>query len=474
MKFGFVNASYTSRSTAVADQECINLFAETNEVEGAQSQRSYYGTAGLAVFCTFPSNPTRGSIEANGRMFSVCDTTLYEVFSDGTFTAIGDVDSDGRPASIAASNIQLLIVSAGRAFCFTLATNTLLEVTGLLAAVPLQVEYSDGYFIVCFQSSNKFQVSDILDGTVWPGIQVNAVSVFPENVISIIVNHRELWVMGKRHIQPYANTGSDEIFDPIGGALMEIGTAATFARNRIDNTIFWISEDERGARQAWRASGYTPQRISTHAVETAWSSYPTLETAVSYAYQDAGHLFWVVYIPNTDCTWVFDVAENLWHKRAQWVEPNFFPHPSWNHVYAFGKHLVGDWQTGKLYDMSMDYLDNAGTKIRRLRRSPTLGSEMQYITHVSLTVDFDTGQTPQPPFVDGNGNPRPAQAMLRWSDDRGKTWSNEHILGCGFAGEYRTRVIWWRLGVSRYRIYELSMTDPIPWAVVDSYLEVGT
>ena len=50
---------------------------------------------------------------------------------------------------------------------------------------------------------------------------------------------------------------------------VEAGAAATFGRSLVDNTVFWISEDERGARQAWRANGYNPLRISTHAVEVA-------------------------------------------------------------------------------------------------------------------------------------------------------------------------------------------------------------
>ncbi len=324
-------------------------------------------------------------------------------------------------------------------------------------------------------------MSDILDGTTWPGIQVNEVSVFAENIVGIRVSHRELWVMGSQHMQPYQDTGTDEVFDVIPGTLIDTGLGTTFGHSLVDNTIFWISQDARGAWQAWRANGYTPQRISTHAVETALSSYPNIKGLVSYAYQDAGHLFWVIYVPNTDCSWVFDVAENLWHKRAEWHEDTaiFTPHRSWNHVYAFGKHLVGDWKTGNLYEMSMAvpsgaggylFADDNGALIRRVRRSPTLVNEMEWIYHSRLIVDFATGLGPQPPFVDGEGNPRAPQAMLRWSDDRGSTWSNEYIRDCGFAGQYKVRVQWLRLGRSRYRVYELSVTDPIPWTIVDAYL----
>jgi hypothetical protein len=123
--------------------------------------------------------------------------------------------------------------------------------------------------------------------------------------------------------------------------------------------------------------------------------------------------------------------------------------------------------------MSLSNLDDNGQAIRRLRRSPTLNNEMEWAYHAQLIVDFATGLGPQPPLKDGNGNDRPPQAMLRWSDNRGSTWSNQHIADCGFAGEYNTRVIWRRLGRSRYRVYEVSVSDPIPWSITDAYLKAS-
>jgi hypothetical protein len=354
----------------------------------------------------------------------------------------------------------------------------ILDVTDQLAGAPVVAKYSDGYFVVIFENSNKFQMSDILDGTTWPALYVNAVSVFPENIVSIEISHREPWIFGSSHAQPYQDTGSDNIFDVIPGALIEMGSAARFGTIMIDNTPFWIGKDKNGSCQAWRASGYTPQRISTHAVEYALSSYSaeSISNLVSYSYQEEGHLFWMLYIPGTDCTWVYDVSEGLWHKRGEWHEESatFGPHRSWNHVFAFGKHLVGDWASGNLYEMSLNYWDDDGETIRRVRRAPTITSELNWVFHSALKVYFFNGLGPQPPLLDGDGNSRAPQAMLRWSDDHGETWSNSHLADCGSAGQYKVRTIWRRLGCSRYRVYELTMSDPIPWSIVDAYLDVNT
>lgn len=55
------------------------------------------------------------------------------------------------------------------------------------------------------------------------------------------------------------------------------------------------------------------------------------------------------------------------------------------------------------------------------------------------------------------------RVCLRWSDDGGHTWSNEHWMDAGKIGEYGKRMIWRRLGMTqklRDRVYELSGTDP--------------
>ena len=468
----FVGGSYTALSSAVADEEAINLYAETIESAGAQTQRSYFYTPGTAVFATLSGTP-RGSWEINGRAFAVAGTELVELFANGAHAVLGAVVDDSLPASLAASSIELLVVSGGRAYCMNLATNVVTDVTALLVGVPVKVEFGDSYFVLTLAGTNKFQISGILDGLTWPGLQVNAVSVFPEHINSISVNHRELWVFGGRHIQPYSNTGAANIYDVIPGALIEKGTVSAFSPIRLDNTLFWIDQDERGNCSAWRANGYTPQRVSTHAVETALSSYANIGKQVSYSYQEMGHLFWAVYVPGTDCTWFFDVAEGLWHKRAFWTGSVYEPHHSWNHVFAFGKHLVGDWSSSNIYELSMSYYDDAGSTIIRTRQSPFVVNEMEYIRIASLTMDLETGLGPQPPFVDGNGDPRPPQCLLQWSDDRGKTWSNVHTYDCGFAGEYKTRVIAWRLGVTRYRVFRWTASDPVPWVFIGAYIEIA-
>ena len=65
------------------------------------------------------------------------------------------------------------------------------------------------------------------------------------------------------------------------------------------------------------------------------------------------------------------------------------------------------------------------------------------------------------------------QAMLRWSNDGGSTWSNEHWTTIGTQGAYQNRTIWRRLGWSRDRIFEVVVTDPIKAVIVSANLKAS-
>jgi hypothetical protein len=68
------------------------------------------------------------------------------------------------------------------------------------------------------------------------------------------------------------------------------------------------------------------------------------------------------------------------------------------------------------------------------------------------------------------------QLMLRWSDDGGHTWNGERTASMGRIGQYGTRVIFRRLGMTlklRDRVYEISGTDPVKVAIMGAELQLS-
>lgn len=474
---GFCGGSYTDQSVNVDAQSCVNLYpAIVESGHGkAPDRMALFGTPGLLLFSTFAGAKIRGIYRIRDRVFLVDDTTLWELSSVGGQTSRGtSLANDGLPVSFTASATELLLASGGRAYSLNLSTNTFTTIGTVVLNNVAQVGFLDSFFIALIQNSNQFYVSALLDALTWPDNAL--VSVFPGRVVSMIVDHRQILFLGEQASVAYASSGdADFPFAVIPGSAMEQGAVARDATVQIDNTVAWVGGDENGQGIAWRAQGFTPQRISTHAVEHAWRGYSTISDAIGYTYQDRGHSFWVLTFPTASRTWAWDAATGMWAERA-YRNPTtgaLEAHLSQCATFAFGKVLVGDRQSGKVYELSASAYTDDGAVIRRVRRAPHLSAENKWLFHSELTLDIEAGVGPIPPLLDGAGNPRDPQIMLRMSDDGGHTWSNERTVGFGQAGNYNTRAIWHRLGRSRDRVYEVSISDPVKVAIVGAYLEVS-
>lgn len=102
---------------------------------------------------------------------------------------------------------------------------------------------------------------------------------------------------------------------------------------------------------------------------------------------------------------------------------------------------------------------------RWLRRSPVQSSENRRIVHQYLNIDF------QPAVGLSSGQGSDPQAMMRWSDDGGLTWGNELWRSMGKIGSTFWRAVWWRLGMARNRVYEVSGSDPVKTVIHDAYIQ---
>lgn len=103
---------------------------------------------------------------------------------------------------------------------------------------------------------------------------------------------------------------------------------------------------------------------------------------------------------------------------------------------------------------------------RRQRRAPHLSREQLWNFYSQFQLDLEAGVG----LTTGQGSD--PQIMLRWSDDGGHTWSDEHWVSAGDRGHYKHRAIWRRLGRSRDRVFEVTVSDPVAWNLLQAFLQV--
>lgn len=413
MKFGLVGPSYTSQSLTADCESLINWYVE--KIEGAgQNDAALYPCAGLKTFVDLSGLAVRATIEVAGgkRGFAIAGTTFYEVLANGTFVSRGPVINDSQPVKyFGESSVELAFASGGQLYVYNLNANTLTPINPSVfsGAQVARVHYMAGFFVAIIADSNQFYLSKVFDATTWDPGQTTKVQNLVGNIIGSEVSHNELWLFGSENTVVYDNTGAFPFpFEVNQSADIEQGIAAENSVSLLDNTLFWIGSDARGIGVVWSARGYNPLRVSNHAVEFAIQGYGDISDAIAYSFQDQGHAFYQIRFPAADKTWVYDVATGMWHERGYWDLTNsaYTAHRSQTHMFVFGKHLVGDWKSGKIYEMAIPvysggvwlFADDDGNPIRRERRAPHTSNEQRRQTYSRLQVLLETGLGPIPPL----------------------------------------------------------------------------
>ena len=478
MKTPILGSSYVARSINAADNRMVNLFPEIVP-EGGKEPGFLNRAPGLQFQQTIGTGPIRAlwAHQTNGSDFYVVSgTEFYKVTGlTATPTKLGDVTGTG-PVSIADNGTQIFLACNGPSYIYNEVTNVFARITDPDFPGAVTVGYLDGYFVFNEPNSQKIWVTELLDGTSVDPLDFASAEGSPDGLVAVNVDHREAWLFGTDSIEVWYNAGqADFPLTRIQGAFNEIGCVAAFSIAKLDNGLFWLGTDARGQGIVYRANGYTGVRVSTHAIEYAIAQYGNISDAIAYTYQQEGHAFYVLTFPSANATWVYDVATQAWHERAGWNTAigEFTRHRSNCQCNFGGNTVVGDYENGNIYTLDLDvYADNGGIQkwLRSWRALPTGQNNLKRTAQHSLQLDCESGTG----LITGQGSD--PEIMLRWSDDGGHTWSNEHLSKMGKIGEYYRRVFWRRLGMTlklRDRVYEVSMTDPVKTAIMGAELLIS-
>lgn len=474
MNSPILGSSYVARSVNAADSRMVNLFPEIVP-EGSDSAGFLTRAPGLTFLASMGTGPIRGLwTQTNADVFYVVSgQNVYSMdATDATPELIGTMTGTGTdPVSIDDNGTEVFFAAGGLGYIWNTSTTTFAEVTDADFPGSSMVAFLDGYFAVNEPGSQKIYVSDIYNGMSWNPLAFASAEGSPDGVVAIASIHKELWVFGAKTIEVWYDAATDPFpFAPIQGAFIETGCAAPYSVAKLDNTLFWLGSDARGQGIVYKANGYSPQRISTHAVEWQIQQYSTLTDAVAYTYQQEGHSFYVLNFPTVGTTWVYDVSTGAWHERASYENNQLTRHRSNCQCNFQGHIVVGDWKNGNIYELDTNsYSDSIGPQkwIRSWRALPKGANDLRRTTNHALQIQCESG------VGLGDGQGADPQMMLRWSDDGGHTWSDYSYRPMGKIGEYYRRVIWYRLGITtklRDRVYEISGSDPVKIAITDAEL----
>ncbi|MGX7895470.1 hypothetical protein [Tsuneonella sp. HG222] len=443
-----IGPTQTGPKPQVATQRSINWYLVKPEREG--DPWTLRGTPGLELLGTLPRTPIRGYHVHNGRLFAVAGARVYEVYANGSYREWGAISSV-RGRVVMASLLNVIVIGDGAGFyALDLDASTLTAIT----------DAPRGRFCVFFNQRILYQgengqvfYSELNDATDIPGANFFTAESLPDEIVAITTTEDQIWLHGDESTEAWYDSGDvDNPFQRIGGGVVYSGCAHPYTALRLDNSVWWVEQDKEGQGIVRRSNGFTPMRVSTSAVERFVAGSTEI---TAYTYQEEGHTFYVL---NSEAgTWAYDLKTQEWHERA-WLNRETGAQERQRqefHAFVYGSHVVGDYETGKVYRMGLDLFSDAGQEIRRVRTSAIYAAAGRWIEIGELWLDFAGGVG-----LDGSGQGTSPEVMLRAAPE-GVAFGIERTESLGGIGEYDTQVRFYDFGTGRKWVFEVAVSDPV-------------
>lgn len=491
MKLPIVGPAYEAAYVDINLQRCVNLYLSSSgpggrgDVTGPQNlPYALIPTSGLSSMIDLTGSEMRCLTEFQGFIYAVVDNKVYKVTVNtsaetATSAEIGTLSSSTGTVKAATNPTQIAWVDgSGTGYIYTPGSSTFATINSSDADFPGgdSIVFLDSYFIVNDPGTGQIYTSAGNNGNSWDPLDVGTAESSPDDIVALETSKGELWVLGEHTTEIWYNAAnaSGIPLSPRDGLEIQIGCGAANSVVQLDDLIIWL--DNRGYIVQSNISplirdnnsGYDLQIISTEAITTAILGYDTRNDAIACAYNDRGHLMYQISFPTAKKTWVYDYTSRMWHERA-WA--NTVSGEDEHHLIQYTAtldhlQLGGGIRSGKIYLMKSDVSTEDGATVSRVRTiAPVYDQNIYGLMGIdNLSVRLTTGLA---------GVGEEPEIALRYSNDGGFTWSNEEMRrSTGATGEYAKRVDWNRLGVSREWIFEFTVSESVPFSIIDATLDI--
>lgn len=313
------------------------------------------------------------------------------------------------------------------------------------------VECIDGYFIVNIPNSRQFRISNLLNGKIWSALDIGEKLGTTDNIAAVWNLSNQLLLIGDNNsTEVWTDSGNADFpFTQVSGRSMSVGTDAIYSVAKLnDGSLCWLMCSDAGRGVIVNTTGGEPVRISDHALEDAIRGYSKISDAIASTYVEDGHSFYRIDFPTPNKTWEFDATSRVWVELGVATgDPDVFNcdlgrltvQVQWPGS-GVRVRLAFDYTSGKVWDVSPDYLDDAGVEIPIMRISPHVNTSLERTTCKAFAIDCSLGVIPA--GINGpDGKPLIPLLDMKYSDNGGRTYVDAGNASLGRTGEFEGTVL---------------------------------
>jgi hypothetical protein len=404
-----------------------------------------------------------------GVVYAVVGNSLYSVSSTGLVTQVGTGITGLGRVYMADNTACLVIIIPGTSFGYTYTNGAFATITdpNFINFGALNLGFIDSYIVFLALNGREFYNCDSQSVSGQGPITFTAGTEFPREFgtdlfVGMSIDHRIITMYGQLTSEQFIDAGNttNTPFASAPNNFIQLGCANGNTIVQQDQSVFWLANDLTFRR----ASGITPVRVSNHGIESILEQ-AYITDAYSLAYSIGGHLTVALFLPTEGRTLVYDCTTTEWHELSSTTTPNgaWRPYCTLN---AYGYQLVGDSVTGQIGYLDTSVFTEFGdVRIAEWIHQPVYSGHNR-LAHNRLEVMMGTGVAP----ITGQGSS--PKITLKISDDGGHTFRTMPTKSLGPLGDYKDRAYWYRLGMSRERIYKFELSDPVEMWNTDCTVDV--
>ena len=341
---------------------------------------------------TMSTNPVRGMYEWDGVLYTVMGNSFISVTTANVMTTIGTLSTSSGYIYFAENGTQMAMCDGTYIYYYD--GTTFARVSSENLPSVGNITFLNNYLVASQNDSGKMVASEALDFNTWDALDFSTAEYQADDMVRVFTDHVDLFAIGKRTTEFFYSASANTAFpfSPRSQPVLEIGIDAAASVGQVDTSVFWLAN----TLQAIKVSGYRYQVISTPQLERTWEGYTTTSDAIGWTMTLQGNAFYVITFPTADATWMYNTRTQRWNKWSAW--PYYNRHRANCYAYFNKKHLVGDYNNGKIYELDKDvFKDNyhpdrrGGELIKRVGTVRAIDSERKQIFHHELQLVLEMG-----------------------------------------------------------------------------------